>query len=122
MVEVGPFFMISLVCSTFFLAIGGHYYRYGPIHSLMKKGGRLQEKGRADLTIEYYNRALEIRPNSIYVVKSIVSTYIQMGSIDKGIEFCKELISTSVPENIKFYQVLSELYVRKKDYSIDTIL
>jgi tetratricopeptide (TPR) repeat protein len=83
----------------------------------MKKGGRLQKKGRADLALEYYNKALKIRPASIHVIRSIVSAYIHMGSIDKGIEFCKELIFTSVPENTKFYQILSKLYVRKKDYS-----
>ena len=116
-IEVGPIFIISLVCPPFFLAIGGHYYRNGPIYSLMKKGRSLQKKGRADLSLEYYNKALKIRPSSIHVVRSIVSAYIHMGSIDKGIEFCRELISTSVPENAKFYQILSKLYVRKKDYS-----
>jgi len=116
-IEVGPIFIVSLGSSPFFLGIGGIYYRYGPIRSLMNKGVRLQKKGRADLALEYYTKALKIRPASIWVVRRIVSAYNHMGRIDKGIEFCKELISTSVLENAKFYEILSELYVRKKDYS-----
>ena len=53
----------------------------GPIHTLMSKGVKFQEKGEPDLAIVYYNRALKIYPNSVRVIKSIVSVYRQMGDI-----------------------------------------
>ncbi|MFW9866823.1 MAG: tetratricopeptide repeat protein [Candidatus Thorarchaeota archaeon] len=116
-IEVAWIIFSSSVAISFLFIIGGTYYSYGPIHSLMRKGERFQKDGKTDLALGYYNRASEIRPASSQPILRIVSIYEQMGGLDKSIEFCKELISTRVPENAKFYQILSGLYLRNKDYS-----
>lgn len=116
-IELGPIFGISLVIGVLLFSFGAYYYIYGPIGRLMRKGERFQKKGKLGVAQDYYNRALILNPTSIRAIRSLVSVYRQMGSIEKAVELCKELISMSAPDNARFYHILGELYIQEKDYN-----
>jgi len=67
-IELGPIFGISMVSFVILLTFGGTYYMYGPIGRLMRKGERFQKKGKFDIALEYYNRALKLKPSSIMIL------------------------------------------------------
>lgn len=77
----------------------------------IKKAEKYKRKGLPKLAIEYYNKALEMDPKSLYVLNSLMLTYKELGNINKAIALCEKHLEIN-PKNKNIFYILSGIYLQ----------
>lgn len=68
-----------------------------------------------DTAIQYFNKALEVDPNSTLYYNNIVLAFYYKGDYDKTIEYCKKAIEID-PKNTQAHTYIGHSYLQKRDY------
>ena len=84
------------------------------VFRMIRKGKKYQKKGDYISALDVFNRALELEPKSIEILKSMAQIHIQLGNNTTMINSCEQLIKLD-PANSSAYYVLSVLHHENKN-------
>jgi tetratricopeptide (TPR) repeat protein len=80
-----------------------------PHFPMTNLGAAYYFKQNYNLSIKYYNEALEMRPRFLHALRGLARTYIAVGNVNKAITLLEKAIDTA-PKHTRTYMDLAEAY------------